>query len=348
MLNLYPHYVAWHYFLFVTAAALGTIQAAANRAGLRGLQIGGRLWRRELAGGVLILSWLGSAVAFVRFTPDYLSPGLAGSELMAVFGAGVLAAALISTIGALASPGGGSWAQPTLSGQVGMAADYLYQVMHPIGLPRGLAVVLPDPDLPPASVLPLITVVSELDLLAVVVSWGAGPELRYPDVLAVVPMAITAQQAAEGQALGPVVVVGMGLGGDLALRSASDDARIRLAVAVGPGLEPEGVLQGLMLLREMNMVQAWGWRSSWERRRFVGSVQGGAALLRLGARGAVLASADDGFFVCPASTLEPASEQGSHVEVVTGVSHTGLIRDYAPERVRGLLQAALEDRAAVS
>jgi hypothetical protein len=65
LLNLYPVYVAVHYYVFVCVVALGTIQAAASAAGLRGLQMGGRLWRREFAWGVLALAWVGGPVAFL-------------------------------------------------------------------------------------------------------------------------------------------------------------------------------------------------------------------------------------------------------------------------------------------
>jgi hypothetical protein len=90
-------YLAIHYLLLVFIVSLGTFQIVATSYGLRGLSLVGRPrwpgWGYGL-GGVLIAS--GFAWFFLS-TPNVLSPGPAGAELMLLMGVGV-AGALVFTL----------------------------------------------------------------------------------------------------------------------------------------------------------------------------------------------------------------------------------------------------------
>lgn len=331
MLYLYPAYVAWHYYLLMAAAALVTFQAAAATAGLRGLQIGGRLWPRDLAWGTLVVTLAVGVVGFVDTSPDFLSPGLAGSELMVCFGGGVATAGVISLLGGLLCRPPRSGPFQPLGEHPLPVADYAYRRLRPPAVTGPLVIVLPDPDLPPRSVMPVLSAALDCGSPCAVVSWGREGVPRYPDAMAVVPMLITAETESEG--LGPVVVVGLGACGDLALRSAADDERIGLALAVGPALVPENVLSGLLLLREMNAVDAWRWQRRWPRQRFVAAVQGAEALARLGERAGVLASRNDGFY-----HWDDELACGQSVRVLDEATHEDLIRQAAPGWVSEMLQ----------
>jgi hypothetical protein len=90
-------YFATHYLILAFIASLGTFQIVAIRYGLRGLSLVGQPrwlgWGYGL-GGTLITDGF---ILFFLTTPNVLSPGPAGSELMLLMGLGA-AGALVFTL----------------------------------------------------------------------------------------------------------------------------------------------------------------------------------------------------------------------------------------------------------
>lgn len=332
MLNLYPAYVAWHYYLFITVAALATVQAAAGHAGLRGLQIGGRLWPRRLTRAALATAWVGGAAAFVRSSPDFVSPGLAGAELIAMFGAGTMTALALSLVGGL--PRGGPQPQAAEpAGQVPLSGGASYSLRLPPARPQGVVLLLADPDLPLEATEPLARAVLGRGYACALVSWQGGVPV-YLDALAVVPLAMSGCRVSCGD--GGVVLIGMGAAADLALRAASEHDEVDFVAAVAPALRADGVLDGLLLLREMSLPAAWRWRGRWDRAGWVRSLRSDQALATLGERAAVLASRADGFFELPPDVIE--SGGGFAVRVEDEAGHRQLVEEMAP----GLLDEWLQ------
>ncbi len=336
MLNLYPSYVAWHYYWLVVLVALGLVQAAASTVGLRGLQLGGRLWPRKAAFAGLGTAIAVGVIAFVLTTPDYLSPGLAGSELIVVFGAGAATAVVISGIGGLACRG-------PVRGDLAVAPEHAlpvagcsFDVLRCSAGGTELVVVISDPDLPPNMATPLARAITDSGRDCAVVYWERGSVPKYPDAVALVAMVLKALGSEPLD--GAVAVVGLGIGGDVALRSAADDDRVGAVLAVGPALSGDGVLQGLPLLREMSFPSAWRWQRRWRRAGFVSALDSEAALGRLGNRGSVICSRDDGFF----QPLGEVSVSAPGLEVVVGYSHERLLGEVAPGWVEERLVALRE------
>lgn len=204
MLNLYPEYVARNYMLMIAVASLGTMQAAASVAGLRGLQLGGKLWSRRLAYSVLAVTWVGGAAWFLAASPDFISPGLAGSELIAMFVVGASLAFGASVLGGSLCRGGAGW-EPAL-GQNELPGGCTYSLSVPCERPAGLAILVEDPDLPPTDSAPVAEAVLRHSFACARLTWPrSGP--AYPDALAIVPSTI----AGLGEALPwtqPLVLVG--------------------------------------------------------------------------------------------------------------------------------------------
>ncbi|RLC71713.1 MAG: hypothetical protein DRI52_04760 [Chloroflexi bacterium] len=97
MLYFVETYFAIHYLILASIASLGTFQIVATRHGLRGLSLVGRPrwsgWGYGL-GGTLIA---GGFAWFFLSTPNVLSPGPAGTELLLLMGLGT-AGALVFTL----------------------------------------------------------------------------------------------------------------------------------------------------------------------------------------------------------------------------------------------------------
>jgi len=277
--------------------------------------------------------------AFLLLSPDVFSPGLAGSELMLVFGAGVLTAAVLSLAGGLAGP---RWpahiAVPAGVPEYALpAAGYTYRLW---GQPRPdgrIVIVLTDPDLPRGAALPLCETAASDGFPCYLVEWGREGVPRYPDALAAVPMCISACGGEEARAY----VVGSGAAADLALRSAADDERVEGVLAVSPALTPSNIATGLALLASMNVVDAWRWQHSWDRRSFVKALRAKEALARLGAKAHVLEGPDDGLFRLPPSA---ATEFGKGVQWCScpGLSHYPLTQERAVTCLQSVLTGSME------
>lgn len=98
MLYFVETYFAINYLILALITSLGTLQIVATRYGLRGLSLVGlprwRGWGYGLGSALVI----GGFAWFFCTTPNVLSPGPAGSELMLLMGLGMAGALLLTLI----------------------------------------------------------------------------------------------------------------------------------------------------------------------------------------------------------------------------------------------------------
>jgi hypothetical protein len=83
---------------------------------------------------------------------------------------------------------------------------------------------------------------------------------RYPDVLAAIPQAMALAEECEELDADRQGVLGIGLGGDLAIRAAGPDEQIKAVASISPILSVLRVEPGLDLLRDMSYLDAIRWR----------------------------------------------------------------------------------------
>ncbi len=98
MLYFVETYFAINYLILALTTSLGTLQIVATRYGLRGLSLVGLPRRRGWGYGLGSALIVGGFVWFFWATPDVLSPGPAGSELMLLMGLGMAGALLITLV----------------------------------------------------------------------------------------------------------------------------------------------------------------------------------------------------------------------------------------------------------
>lgn len=97
MLYFVETYFATHYLTLAFIASLGTLQLVATRYGLQGLSLSERSWGPGWGYALGSALVAGGFTWFFLTTPNVLSPGPAGSELMVLMGLGA-AGALASTL----------------------------------------------------------------------------------------------------------------------------------------------------------------------------------------------------------------------------------------------------------
>lgn len=284
MLHFFPPGMAERYALFTFLAVLGVLQLIAARYRWEGFSILGRQRRRW--GYVIGVVLLGGAYLWFFGTSQVLifQPGLAGAELFTVFSVSTLSS-VAATLGlasvlrrsATARPGPGE-------GQVNLPPGR-GTVLGTAGPGQAPAVVvvsdLPDGDFPLSPVTDQLVnrgvLVLSIDLV------GGGP-IEYPEVLARVPAAIAYLQDRPDVDGRGIALIGVGIGGDLALRAAATDQAIRGVIAVDPVLSPEAT--GLDALRYATFGPALRWGGL--RRRLAAALAAAERLPQLGERPALL------------------------------------------------------------
>lgn len=274
MLKFVSSYLALSYLAFATVAVAGLLQIIAawqSFAGLALLDYRKRPAWRHACGPVLAL------VAYAWFfgtRREILTPGPAGAELTLLFAASVLVA-LVATLG------GASLLRPCRLRGEGMSLSRELQCST-VELERGLEGVLcarprdgarvgvclvPDPGVPEGQWQPLAMELARQGYAVLVPAWPVAWQ-RYPDAVALVPQAM----GLLSRMLGPdgrLVVAGIGLGADLAIRAAAGDRSIEAVVALAPLLEEQNACPGLGLLHEMTYVEAVRWLLRGRRRELL-------------------------------------------------------------------------------
>ena len=289
MLKFVSSYLALSYLAFATVAVAGLLQIVAawqSQAGLALLDYRKRPAWRHACGPVLVVlayAW------FFGTRREILTPGPAGAELTILFGAGVLLALVVTLAGA-------SLVRPyRLRGdRVPVSSEVRAQT---VDLGRGLQGVLysrpdeamrvgvclvPDPGVPEVQWQPLAGELARMGWAVLVPAWPVAWQ-RYPDALALVPQAM----GFLSQMLGPggrLVAAGIGLGADLAIRTAAGDRSVAAVVALAPLLEEQNAHPGLGLLQEMTYLEAVRWCLHGRRKELLRRLESLGAVGQLGSR----------------------------------------------------------------
>ena len=114
--------------------------------------------------------------------------------------------------------------------------------------------------------------------------WGSEEEIRYPAVLGLLPSAVaylTRRDEVNPERIG---VLGIGLGGDLAIRSAGTDQQIAAVLAVAPFLSQGSTKPGLSILKEMSYLGAVRWSGFRKRGKLVAELAALDYVSKLGSR----------------------------------------------------------------
>jgi dienelactone hydrolase len=269
MLHFVSARLSISYLLLCVLSCIGVLQIQAARHGLIGLSLwGGRGSRRQgcAIGSVLIT---GSFASFYALTPGIFVPGPAGSELVVLFGSGlILALASTLTAAALTAPRLAEGMMDAEGTQAVATSRLQGQLRVPAGPgPHPALCLVPELGGSAKDAEIVAALLQARGFVTLTIDWTAagapGEVPRYPDVLALVPAAmdyLLQQPEVDGERIG---VLGFGLGGDLVLRAAGADEQIAAAVAVCPLLTSRSPDAGIDLLRHGSLHQA----IRWERRR---------------------------------------------------------------------------------
>lgn len=275
MLNFINLQLARDYLLFAFLAQTGVLQIIAARRRLVGLSFINYA-RRPFLGYILgALLILGSYVWFFATHEAIFQPGPAGSELTFLFAAaGVLAITLALAVAELSRLGRERSARDLtlISGEgepvlFDVAQGFLY-LPEKTDLPAPMVCILPGP-LEKRSVLQqfkrALLDVGVGVLIVDLISNFPG----YPEVLAVVPRAVSFLTNHPRCDAKRIALLGTDLGGNVALRSASMDERIKCVVGVGVLLGRASTKPGLNILREMTYMQALSWSRFRDRDKLI-------------------------------------------------------------------------------
>jgi len=311
VLNFISPHLAINYFLLAFVTIVGVLQFVAARHRLAGLTLVGSARRPTwgyLLAAVLIVA------AFVWFFVDtweeVFIPGLAGSELAFLFGmAGICALAftlLVSSIlhsiqrqGRLELKADARFRHEAVSWQQLRGTLYLPEDAAPLtedaasltedaaplkGEPRAAICALPTPSEGTLSPHPIVADLVEAGFIVLAIDWGPEKEIRYPAMLGLLPSAVaylTRRDEVNPERIG---VLGMGLGGDLAIRSAGTDQQIVAVLALAPFLIQANTRPGLSILKEMSYLEALRWASFRKRGELVAELAPLDSIGKLGDR----------------------------------------------------------------
>ena len=243
-LGLFLKYLGLCFF-----SVIGAIQVAAGGRGIEGLSLlPASLRRWQMPGGVALI--LASFAVFFAITPEVFTPGLAGAELVTLFGLGGFLALIF--VLAVAQVREGLQAQ-------GIRPDEVFPLPQCEGALYGLSseankalCLIPDPQEP----LLLDGMASRLareGFLVMVLHWKQPP--GFEATMGVLALAV--EHLMKDRGIGWVGLVGHRLGGDIALRYMGEDEELKTAVAIAPFLEPEKLEPGLEWLEETGFIRAW-------------------------------------------------------------------------------------------
>lgn len=281
MLHFISPHLAINYFLLAFVTIVGALQFVAARHRLAGLTLTGSV-RQPVWGYLLALVLIVAAfIWFFADTPEVFIPGLAGSELVFLFGAaGVCAVAFTLFVSSVLhqirhrrtpNPKAGDrlhhevvvWQQ--LRGILYLPEDGALLE----GESRPAICILPSPsDETPFSHSLVSGLIAE-GFVVLAMDWGSEDEVRYPAVLSLLPTAVaylTRRNEVNPERIG---VLGIGLGGDLAIRSAGTDQQIAAVLALTPFLDKANTKPGLSILKETSYLGALRWANSQKRGRLV-------------------------------------------------------------------------------
>ena len=278
VLNFISPHLAINYFLLAFITIVGALQFVAARHRLIGLSFFIGRARRPIWGYLLATILIVGAFAwFFVTTPEVFVPGLAGSELVIIFGtAGICALAFTLILSSTLHrsqhrersdlKAGGRLRQEAVSLQQLRGTLYLPEDVASLkGEPRAAICVLPGPSEGTLSPHPIVANLIEEGFIVLAIDWGPESAVRYPGVLGLLPSAVAYLIRRDEVNPERIGVLGIDLGGDLAIRAAGTDQQIAAVLAMAPFLGQSNTKPGLSILKEMSYLEAIRW-SSFRRR----------------------------------------------------------------------------------
>jgi dienelactone hydrolase len=297
VLKFVSAYLALSYLALATCTVIGVLQILAAWSGLHGLALlDYRKSRAARALGPAVIA-LGYAW-FFGTRREIITPGPAGTELVVLFGGGVLLALAFCTLGAvILRPYRLRTAPTQLAGMVTRAVTLetgvpatLYYVERPGAAPA--VCLLPDPATPVAALTHLIGRLVGADMAVLVPGWP-GRCQQCPDALAIAPAALNYLSSLPFVTADRLAVGGVNLGGDLALRAAVGDAKVQAVFALAPELAAFNLQPNLGWLREMTLADSLRWGLRGRRQRLTRELDVLSALTFLGPRPCLVLYGDD-------------------------------------------------------
>jgi hypothetical protein len=261
-------------------AALGVFQVIALRNSLEGLSWMVGAQRKRLG---YLLAGLLMAIAFaggILLLPQGLSPPALLSVAAVLVGSGL--AWLASILGAEMRL---SWDQrrrqpPQRLGklvEVGPLEATLYQPVTGKG-PFPAVCLLPDPTAPGDDLTPLIQALAKSEIAVLVLDWQALDNLDRLTLQGMVAVGFSHLQRWPEANAERAGLLGVGLGGDLALRSAAMDSDVAAVLAIEPVLSNRRPGLGLESLRGLSWFGAQRRARRWRQSALVGELDAPTAI----------------------------------------------------------------------
>ena len=223
-------------------SVLGALQIVAGRRDIEGLSllpVSLRRWQALLGAGLIVVAF----AVFFAITPEVFIPGLAGAELITLFGIGALAA-LLFTLGVAQVRWKPSWVcvQPRETLELPGCDGVL---LPPASGGEKALCLVPDPA-EPCLLDPLGERLAAVGFSVLILRWKEP--LDFEGALGVLALAM--RELAQKRGLRWVGVVGHRLGGDIALRFTGEDEEVKAVIAIAPFLDPANAEPGMEWLEE--------------------------------------------------------------------------------------------------
>jgi pimeloyl-ACP methyl ester carboxylesterase len=333
--------LALGYLLFSFLSALGILQWVSMRAHLVGLELFDYSKCRGL-GVVLTLLLPVSGLVWFMATQwgGIFAPGPAGSEISLLFGAAAVAAVLVSLVGASLRRAMSSIEQPPGSGN-GLEVVALGHLDGKLCLPPeregALPVVclLPSPGMSSVQGSRLSRRLNQDGFAVLVVAPDHAP-FTYPDIVALMPAAISFLRQRSDLDAQRVGVLGFDLGGDLAIRAGGSDKEIKATVALAPLVLDSAI--GMDLLAEMSYWEAWRWAHDRRRTTLRAELDALHFAARIAPRPLLLIYGSEDRLVvrAPAADWDARQKGSVSVQIVEGSRHLDLLDD--PACIRSIVE----------
>jgi len=293
MLNFISVHLAINYSLLAFVTIVGALQLVAARHKLVGLALIGTVRRPAWGYLLAIILIAGSFAWFFATTPEVFVPGLAGAELAVLFTtAGICALVFTLFVSSILHrvqrqersdlTGEGRLSHKPVSLQ--LLRGTLYLPDDGADAPRPAICVLPASSERTLLSYPLVAALIEEGFIVLAVDWGPQEEIHYPAVLGLLPSAVaylTRRDDVDPERIG---VLGVDLGGDLAIRSAATDQQIAAVLALAPFLDRANTQPGLGILKEMSYLEALCWARFRQRGKLVAELSPLDSIGQLGSR----------------------------------------------------------------
>lgn len=301
MLNFISPHLATNYFILAFVTIVGALQFVAARHRLVGLTLMGRA-RKPTWGYLLAMVLI--VVAFVWFFADtwdeVFVPGLAGSELVLLFGAAGVCAVAFTLLASSVLHGiqhrersdpkdDGRLRHEVVSWQQLRGILYLPE---DTGEPRDAICALPSPSEGTLLSHPIVADLVDEGFIVLTMGWGPEKEISYPAVLGLLPSAVAYLMRRDEVNPERIGVLGIGLGGDMAIRAAGTDQQIAAVLALAPFLNQANTRPGLSILKETSYLGAIRWASFRKRGKLVAELAALDYVSKLGPRPLLLVYGD--------------------------------------------------------